>query len=218
MVTLLILIGGQKGGSGKTTIAAQLGLEAQRRGYKVLLIDTDNQGSLINWMHRREQNKLIAPDCTLMSSSEFYSVLANMVGDYDHTIIDVAGRDSDELRAALGFSNVAIFPVRPNQMDLDTADFLDGMIEEYKPSFKFLKNCYFILSQVMPNPPNSKTAKNAKEFLNEFENISLLDTVIHHRSVYEKASIDGSAIFELKPSDKKANMEISGLFEEVFGE
>lgn len=50
-----ILITSQKGGSGKTTLAAHLAVEAQRDGKsQVFIIDTDKQGTLSLWHERRE--------------------------------------------------------------------------------------------------------------------------------------------------------------------
>jgi chromosome partitioning protein len=52
-----IVITSQKGGSGKTTLAAHLAVEAERIGdVPVWLIDTDEQGTLSQWHARREQD------------------------------------------------------------------------------------------------------------------------------------------------------------------
>ena len=48
----------QKGGSGKTTLAANIAVEAERRGDgPVAMIDTDRQGSLADWYRHREAEK-----------------------------------------------------------------------------------------------------------------------------------------------------------------
>ena len=44
----------QKGGTGKTTLAASLAVAAQEAGERVFLIDLDPQGSLTSWAERRE--------------------------------------------------------------------------------------------------------------------------------------------------------------------
>ena len=51
----VLCVAQQKGGSGKTTIAANLAVEFRRRGLKVALLDTDPQGSLGRWFMARRQ-------------------------------------------------------------------------------------------------------------------------------------------------------------------
>jgi chromosome partitioning protein len=48
MATVIAVLN-QKGGSGKTTIATNLAHALQRDGYKVLLVDSDPQGSTRDW-------------------------------------------------------------------------------------------------------------------------------------------------------------------------
>src|SRR5579864_119054 len=51
----IVVVASQKGGSGKTTIAAHLAVQAGRKGYKpAVLIDADWQGSLSRWWNARK--------------------------------------------------------------------------------------------------------------------------------------------------------------------
>ncbi len=50
-----IVLASQKGGSGKTTLAAHLAVALERAGQgPAVLIDTDPQGSLAAWWNKRE--------------------------------------------------------------------------------------------------------------------------------------------------------------------
>ena len=46
---MIVLIGGEKGGTGKTTIATNLAALRAMAGRDVLLVDTDPQGSASYW-------------------------------------------------------------------------------------------------------------------------------------------------------------------------
>jgi len=54
----VVVFASQKGGSGKTTLAGHIAVQAERTGYgPVALIDTDPQGSLAKWWNVRETER-----------------------------------------------------------------------------------------------------------------------------------------------------------------
>src|SRR5271170_4665593 len=63
MSAKIITIAQQKGGAGKTTLAAHLALAWASAGRRVAVIDIDPQASLSTWFqHRRERLRATAPD------------------------------------------------------------------------------------------------------------------------------------------------------------
>ena len=59
---MIILVGGEKGGTGKTTIATNLAARLKDPGADVLLVDTDKQGSASSWAAMREEQKEVWPN------------------------------------------------------------------------------------------------------------------------------------------------------------
>ena len=53
----VLTIAQQKGGSGKTTLAINLAVEALKRGLTVAVVDTDPQGSLGRWFMTRLEHR-----------------------------------------------------------------------------------------------------------------------------------------------------------------
>lgn len=72
----VIAIGNQKGGVAKSTSASSLGIGLARKGYKVLIIDSDAQGSLTASLGYREPDSL---DVTLAT------VLGKIINDEEIT-------------------------------------------------------------------------------------------------------------------------------------
>ncbi len=94
----IILVGGEKGGTGKTTIATNLAVMRAAAGRDVVLIDTDPQGSASGWCYTRDEAGL-AP--RIASVQKFGKGLARELEDlsmrYQDIIVDAGGRDSVKL-------------------------------------------------------------------------------------------------------------------------
>src|SRR5690606_25408250 len=133
---------------------------------------------------------------------------------FSDIIIDAGGRDSPELRSALLVCDKAIFPLRPSQFDLWTLGRLNTLVEVTLEINENLKD-YVVINQSSPNPAVHE-AEEMKEFLSEFENISLMKSVICERIVFRRAALNGMAVTEYKPEDIKASEEMNALYREIF--
>jgi chromosome partitioning protein len=109
----------QKGGAGKTTLAASTGVYAHERGFRVCLMEMDKQGSLKDWHVEREKMGLAEPDFLLIeASSKLKPALAALKEDFDLVIIDTKGEDSPLTSAAIGVADYCVVPTRPLGVDL----------------------------------------------------------------------------------------------------
>lgn len=214
---MIILFAGEKGGSGKSTLAVHIAIERALKEGSVVLIDADPQGTATNWITRREQYG-VEPKihCAAMRSADFTEKLPALAEQYDDIIIDVAGRDSREMRSALSFSDVAVFPLRPTLNDLETAANIDTLVSEFQGDDFYLQKAFFVLSQASTNIFRSGTNQDAIDYLSDYGNIDLCSVSIGMRSSFEKASIEGCSVSELAPPDGKARKEVDGLYNAIF--
>lgn len=209
---MIILFAGEKGGSGKSTLAVQIGIMRVQRQHSAVIVDADPQGTAKNWINRRAVSPKI--NCLEMEAENFYNQLPTLLDEYEDIIIDIAGRDSVEMRRALGFVDIVVFPVRPTMNDLETASKMDALVGQF--SGTHIKKAFFILSQASPNFHRTTNNQDAIDYLNLCKHIATSSTVICSRAAYEKASIAGVAVGELKPAAVKAQEEINKLYTEIF--
>ncbi|MGK7879646.1 MAG: AAA family ATPase [Crocosphaera sp.] len=214
---MIILIGGEKGGTGKTTLVTNLAAMRRNQDGDVLVIDTDKQGSASYWAATREGNELFS---RVPSIQKFGKAIANEIKDlacrYEDIIIDAGGRDSLELRAAMTVVQQLIIPIQASQFDVWTLAAMSELVNQAIAFNQDLKT-FVVLNRASTNPSVSET-QEAKEVLKDFDNLKLLNTVVHDRIAYRKAAKSGLSVVELQPKEVKAAREMTSLYKEVFHE
>jgi chromosome partitioning protein len=111
-----IVIASQKGGSGKTMLAAHLAVEAERTGDTAWLIDTDRQATLSLWHDRR---KAETPQRLEVPFTRITEGLATLVAQkVAYCFIDTAPTISEQNTALLNLADLVLIPVRPSPSDL----------------------------------------------------------------------------------------------------
>lgn len=214
---MIILIGGEKGGTGKTTIATNMAAMRALTGRDVLLIDTDPQGSANYWAQSRDEEG-ITPRvaCVQKFGKGLPKEVQDLASRYEDIIIDAGGRDSIELRSALVVTERLFVPIQPSQFDIWTLNQMEELVDTAK-AFNPDLVAKVIISRASTNPSVHESNDTAK-LLNDFDNLDLSESIIRDRIAYRKAAKDGLSIAELKPKDQKAAAEMELLYEEVFSD
>ncbi len=212
---MIILIGGEKGGSGKTTIATNLAAYKLAKQEEVLLVDTDRQSTASFWCSVREERNLAK---RVNSIQKYEKAVRTEVRElskkYNNIIIDAGGRDSPELRGALLVCDKAIFPLKPSQFDLWTLGRLNILVETAREINEDLL-AYVVVNMASPNP-NVKEAEEMKSLVKEFTQLKIFNTIVYERIIYRRAALEGLGVIEYKPEDTKATNEVANLYEEVY--
>ena len=212
---MIILVGGEKGGTGKTTLATNLAAIRALVGRDVLLIDTDPQGSANYWAQSRdEENITPRVACVQKFGKGLPAEVKDLANRYEDIVIDAGGRDSVELRSALVIAEKIYIPIQPSQFDIWTLNQMDELVETAK-AFNPELQARVLISRSSTNP-SVRESDDTRKLLDDFANLDLADVIIRDRIAYRKAAKDGLAVTELKPKDPKAVDEMQSLYKEVF--
>jgi chromosome partitioning protein len=122
---MIITVAQQKGGSGKTTLAAHLAVAAALKGRSVAILDVDPQGSLGEWFELRE--KRLGEADTLLSFRTASGWGArreakNLARDHDVVVIDTPPKSDVDLRSAFEAADLVVVPLQPTPVDLWATD------------------------------------------------------------------------------------------------
>ena len=146
----------QKGGTGKTTLAASLAVAAQEAGENVLALDLDPQGSLATWGELREADAPHVERVPADKVADLLNLLKSLEGKgFTLTILDTAGADNPTTHIAMQAADLCLVPIRPTRIDgnavLPTAQALQRLQTPFA----------FVLTQCAPQPRNARAGEMA---------------------------------------------------------
>ncbi len=190
MMQRVITISQQKGGSGKTTIAAHLAVALAQKGYKVSAIDTDPQGSLTAWHEARE--KYADKDTVELGFRSFSDwqdltpEITRLRSENDILVIDTPPHAKDDAAIAITEADLVIVPIQPSPTDLwATASII-------KVANQKNTNTFVLLNRVVRN------TKLARQFIRDLPRRRIKST-LGNRIAFPYALAEGKAVTETDP-------------------
>lgn len=206
---MIIVIGSQKGGVGKSTLAVNVGGYLLEKGHSVMIVDADDQQSVMSWYNDRDESRQRLP--VVSASGNIKNTLYELNKHYDYVIADTAGRDSQELRSGLLAADIFITPIRPSQMDLGTVSHISNV---FNTALDYNENAKgYVLLNMCPTNIFVDEAHQAAELLKEYPTLSLVDSRVCDRKIYRDTWGDSVTVQESE--NAKAKDEIKNLVEEV---
>ena len=203
MITALI---NQKGGVGKSSTAVHFAYWLQQQEYKVLLIDSDSQGSSSMWCRSIGIEAIAETD-----PNELAEKIPDWVEGFDQVVIDGAGGLTETTRVILYFSNVALIACQPTALDLVSSGSAVKLVKQAQRFRNDLLGATFITRAV----PRTKLMGEAQTALGGIEGISHLKTVVYQRQCIADAFGQDQTVFHMGVAGEKSANEYRQLFEEV---
>jgi chromosome partitioning protein len=188
----VIVLASQKGGAGKTTIAAHLAIAAESAGAgPAVLIDTDPQGSLSAWWNVREADTPALASSTIAELAEKLSALAK--AGYAVAVIDTPPAITDAIRAVVANADLVLIPTRPSPHDLRAVGSTVEVVQAEAKPFVFV---------VTQAKPNTRLTVQAIAALSEHGAVA--PAIVHDRVDYAGSMIDGQCVQETDPKSRSA--------------
>jgi chromosome partitioning protein len=193
---MIITIGSNKGGTGKTTTATNISIALALKKKDVCLVDADFQRSSSRWHQDRQEAKLIPSIALVEKYDNVSSTLEELNKKFDYVIVDVAGRNSREMITAMSVSDILLSPHQASQLDLDTIQELQQQITRVKDLNPRL-SCYILHTMASTNPTvRTNERKEFQDYLNEFPTLSLLNSCLYYRKIYRDVMPFGKSVIE----------------------
>lgn len=199
----VVVFASQKGGSGKTTLAGHIAVQAELAGAgPVALIDTDPQGSLAKWWNTREA----------AYPAFIHSVFTNLVHDLDEAraqgfklvVIDTPPAVTKAISEVIGFADLVVLPTRPSPHDLRAVGPTIDICQARKKPMIFALNAATARARI---------TMEAAVALSQHGTVA--PATIHNRTDFAASMIDGRTVMEVEPEGKSAE-EIAALWDYIY--
>lgn len=212
---MILTVGGEKGGPGKSTVATTMTAMRATAGRQVLLVNADAQSTSIHWAAARRDHPEVPQVTTVtLRGGTIHKEIADMAKRFDDVIIDTGGHDCVELRSAMIASDRLLMPLRPSQPDLWTIEKMAEIVEAVSTVNERLQ-CLLFANQV-PATSRDRLRHAMTEVMESWPQFRLLKTSWMFRAAFGAAIGEGLSVHEMKPRDGKAAAEASFLYGEVF--
>ena len=208
-----IVVGGIKGGSGKTTIATNFAV-LSARDQDVLLIDADDQETATDFTVLRNERRVDGAGytCIKLTGAAVRTETQRLAQKYATILIDTGGRDTTSQRAALTVADILLVPFVPRSFDLWTLERVSSLVEEMRTANPDLM-AYVFLNRA---DPRGQDNEESVEMLKEAPGLEFIQTPLGTRKAFSNAAAQGLSVVELKPQDSKASEELLTLYQRVF--
>ena len=189
MLSKVITISQQKGGTGKTTLAVHLAMAfIKYHNLKVAIIDTDPQGSLGKWFMIRSEKKVSNENLTFKTASLWGAQYESktLKNDHDIVIIDTPPKIESDARPSIEAADLVLIPMAASHVDFWATG---AIVEIAKKANKK------ILAQINRSSQRSKLIDKTKDFIKSLD-LESTQTIIGNRQIYTSSMGEGKTAVE----------------------
>ena len=189
MLSKVITISQQKGGTGKTTLAVHLAMAfIKYHNLKVAIIDTDPQGSMGKWFMIRTEKKVSNENLTFKTASWWGAQYESktLKNDHDIVISDTPPKIESDARPSIEAADLVLIPMAASHVDFWATG---AIVEIAKKANKK------ILVQINRSNQRSKLINKTKDFIKSLD-LQSTQTIIGNRQIYTSSMGEGKTAVE----------------------
>jgi chromosome partitioning protein len=195
----VLALASQKGGSGKTTLAGHLAVQAQRAGAgPVVLIDLDPQGSLGGWWNEREAELPAFAQTTIAQLSSDLQLLRHE--GFKLAVIDTPPAIASAILSAISCAELVVVPTRPSPHDLRAVGATVELCERAGKPMLFVVNAA---------TPSAQITADVSLALSQHGTVAPI--TLHQHTDYAASMTDGRTVMETDPTGACA-AEVAALW------
>ena len=190
----------QKGGTGKTTLAGHIAVQAELTGAgPVAVLDADPQESLAEWSNVR------AADTPVVVQTSLWRLKGDVQRMRDQgmelLIIDTPPGITSTIRSAIDVADLVLVPAKPSPHDLRAVGKTVSLVAGLGKPLVFVVNC-----------ASSRARITSDAAIALSQHGTLAPTVVHQRADFASSMIDGRSVMEIARKSPSA-AEIAELWE-----
>lgn len=202
----IISILNPKGGCGKTTLSTNLARALHDQGRKVLLVDSDPQGSARDWHAAKDNNPV--PLVALDRANNLRS-LPTVAAGYDLVLIDGAAKLEDMVAAVVKVSDAVLMPVQPSPYDIWAAADLVELVKARQEITDGRPAAAFIVTRAIRR---TKLGREVYDAL-AAHGLPVFASATVQRQVYPQTTASGETVFDV--SHREGMAETLSIVEEL---
>jgi chromosome partitioning protein len=193
------VIANLKGGSGKSTVAFNLGLWLQMKGQPVVAYDLDPQCTLGDVAEVRAEEGYAPPLVVYQNRDRLVEQLGIHPGQ---VLVDVGASNMEAMKAAISVADRVLIPVPPSQPDVwATQRFLkivdEAAVTGDRPELMAFVNRADTHRAV-------RESDETEEVLGQLPGVRLVPYRLYQRTIYRRSLSEGLGVFELSRRSKAA--------------
>lgn len=195
----VMAVASQKGGSGKTTLAGHIAVQAEMAGAgPVAVVDTDPQASLADWWNERTESTPVFMRTTVANLDTDLKRLQEH--GINLVIIDTPPAITNTITEVVQVADLVVVPTRPSPHDLRAVGASVDLIEGLNKPLVFVVNGATL---------RAKVTSEVAIALSQHGTVS--PSIIHQRVGFATSMTDGRTVMEIQ-GQKRASEEIAELW------
>jgi chromosome partitioning protein len=203
---MVICLVNQKGGVGKTTLAVNLAGALPAAKGRVLLVDADPQGSVLQWQSvagYRGFEVVHQPDGGVART------VSQAARKHPHVVVDLPPGVGKIPRAVLGVARLAVVPIGPSALDIWSSRETIEMIQEVRRRNRRLQAKLLVSRKI----PRTRVGREGRDAVEPY-GMGVFKSEISQRVAFVEAMIAGKTVLDYAPTSMAAR-EIRALCGEI---